>query len=113
MIRRAAMSLGALVLVVAVAVGLALISPLRRPAAEVIELPRSTSLTCAVAGTALVGGSGPVTVGTLDGAERDLAAPVAEPLDGPAELRADSRISAGVLVDQPQSGFGTSALPQP
>lgn len=111
MIRRAAMSLGALVLVVAVAVGLALISPLRRPAAEVIELPRSTSLTCAVAGTALVGGSGPVTVGTLDGAERDLAAPVAEPLDGPAELRADSRISAGVLVDQPQSGFAPCGTP--
>lgn len=111
MIRRAALSLGALVLVVAVAVGLALISPLRKPASEVIELPRSTSLTCAVAGTALIGGSGEVTVTGLDGAERSVVAPAADPLTGPAEIRAESRISGGVLLAQPQPAYAPCGTP--
>ncbi|MHA6524321.1 DUF5719 family protein [Tessaracoccus sp. G1721] len=111
MIRRAALSLGALVLVVAVAVGLALISPLRKPAAEVIELPRSTSLTCALPGTALIGGSGPVTVTALDGAAREVVAPAADPLTGPVELSAENRISAGVLLARAEPAFAPCGTP--
>ncbi|MHA6511236.1 DUF5719 family protein [Tessaracoccus sp. Z1128] len=111
MIRRAAMSLAALALIVAVAVGLALISPLRKPPTDAIELPRSTRLTCIPAGSALIGGSGPVTVTGLDGAQRTVSAPVSEPLSGPAGLSADERISGGVLVEAPQRAHAACAVP--
>ena len=111
MIRRLGVSLAALMLVVAVAVGLALISPLRKPVAEVIELPRSTALTCIPAGQVPVSGSVQLSVTGPDGAERAVTAPVAEPVTGSVGLRAEDTIAAGVLVEEPQRAFAPCGTP--
>lgn len=111
MIRRLGVSVAALLLAVAVAVGLALISPLRQPAAEVIELPRSTALTCIPPGQALIGGFGELSVRGLDGAERRVTAPVADPLPGPVGLRSEDTIVAGVLVEEPRRAYVACGTP--
>lgn len=104
MIRRFLLSLLALAVIVGLAVAVALLTPARRPAPETVELPKTSRAVCPVGGVALVGESDGLSVQPLDG-EAVASADQTVTLEGPAVLRAESLLAAGVYLDAPQRAY--------
>lgn len=98
-------TLAALIVAVGVALGLAAISPQRIVTVESVELPRTTRITCAVAGAALVDAAGDVDVKPVEGAASPVTAPARVETDGPVRISADARVSAGVLVEGDERAY--------
>ena len=66
--RRIIMSFVSLAVVVGAAFGLTFITPLRRPPAAAVDLPRTTEQVCPTAGTVLSVGEGDLTHAAIGGA---------------------------------------------
>lgn len=114
MLRKLLISVAAVVVAVALAVGASLISPLRRPPAQTIDLVRVTKLTCLPSGRALVLGSGPVSIAPVE--ERPQAgepAPLDQAIEVPSVVTANSHLVAGVLTPAPAVGYTACAAPMP
>jgi len=111
MIRRLALSVVALAVLAGVALGLAALSPLRKPAPEAVDLPRTTRLTCAAAGQVLVDAAGEVSVAPLDGDGQSLQAPGQVAAEGPVRIVATQEVTASILVDSPQRALAPCAAP--
>lgn len=102
MLRRLALSLTSVVLVVGLAVGLSLISPLRRPPAQTVSLIHATRLTCLTAGRALVLGGAPISATPLGERTSPSAdGPIDEEFTGPTVLVSNDLIVGGVLSSDP------------
>lgn len=105
MIKRLAVSLIALAVVVGLAIGLALLTPARRPAPAVVELPHSSRVVCTAAGRVLLGEPEGLTVQRAAGGEAEATNEREFTTTEPFILRAESLLAAGVLVEQPQRAY--------
>ena len=102
MLRKLAATLAAVALTVGLAVTLSLISPLRRPPAETVELVRATKLACATAGRVLGLGEGEVVSAPLDAGDATSGTgQVDAAAQGPSTLSAAALLVGGVLAEQP------------
>lgn len=114
MLKRIGGTFGALVVLVAIATGLSLISPLRRPPSEPVDLVRATELACVQAGRVFALGEGEVTATPQDGGQPTLGTGSLEAAITVASLvRADSWLVAGVLTEQPTRAWTGCAAPAP
>lgn len=111
MIARFFLSLGTLLVAVAVTIAVALISPAQRPPVSSVSLPRPAKLTCAAPGKVLVGGETKVTVAPLKGGSDTLNSPGQIGSKEAVSLLADQPITGGALVNTPLRAYapcGTS-----
>lgn len=114
MIRRLAVTVGAMVVLGALSVTLSLVSPLRRPPAEPVDLLRATQLTCATAGQVLGLGDARLTSRTLDDAHEVTAeAQLETTTPGPSTLSADAILVGGVLTAEPARAWTACTTPSP
>lgn len=104
MIRRTALSIAALLAVVAVAALLALLSPARQAPPVAVELRQASQVVCLAAGKVVVRDVAEVEV-------RDLAGNPQPSVNGelsigePVVLRAERRLVGGVLIEQEQRAY--------
>lgn len=112
--RRLAISAVAVLLAVAVAVGIALISPLRRPPAQSVDLVRSTRLTCLPAGQAMIMGGGQISSAPLgESAKAGTGNQLVAAVTGPSIMSSNSIIVGGVLRPAPSVGYTPCTAPMP
>lgn len=114
MLRKLAATLAAVALTVGLAVTLSLISPLRRPPAETVELVRATKLACATAGRVLGLGEGEVVSAPLDAGDATSGTgQVDAAAQGPSTLSAAALLVGGVLAEQPTRSWTRCETPSP
>lgn len=112
MIRRIAVTALAFVVLAGVTVGVSLIAPDRRPASAAVELPRTSSVTCGVAGEVFAIADSAFTTRALTGeAGPKGTSPLAAPIDTPSVLTTDGRAVAGVLAAGDDRTFLPCAAP--
>ncbi|NHB85684.1 hypothetical protein G7085_16690 [Tessaracoccus sp. HDW20] len=112
--RRLLYSFLAVALAVGIAVGLSLLSPLRRPPAQTVDLVRSTRLTCLPAGRALVLGDSTISLTPLGGEVGPGASgPIDTVIAGPTVLTSNSLIVGGVLTGSTPPGYVPCTAPMP
>lgn len=105
MIRRLAWTVLALAVAVGVALGLAALSPQQIVAVDSVELPRTTTLTCAVPGEVLIDSAGEVDMTPVGGTPSEVAAPARVDTETPVRVSAGRQLSAGVLVTGDDRGY--------
>ena len=99
MIRRIALTVLAFAVLAGLTVGVSLIAPERRPASAAVELPRTSSVTCGVAGEVFAVADSAFAARDLSGAAGPVGvSPFAAPLEGPTVLTTDGRSVAGILT---------------
>ncbi|MBK7821627.1 MAG: hypothetical protein IPJ61_11280 [Tessaracoccus sp.] len=112
MIRRVALTVLAFVVLAGLAAGVSLIAPERRPASAAVELPRTSSVTCGVAGEVFAVADSAFTSRALTGeAGPKGTSPFGAPIDGPTVLTTDGRAAAGVLTPDDARTFLPCAAP--
>lgn len=112
--RRLAVSVLAVAVAVGLAVGVSLITPLRRPPAQSVDLVRSTRLTCLPAGQAMILGTGPISSAALgEPISAGSPGPLVETIAGPSVMSSNSIIVGGVLRPAPSPGYTPCTAPMP
>lgn len=112
MIRRIALTVLAFAVLAGLTVGVSLIAPERRPASAAVELPRTSSVTCGVAGEVFAVADSAFAARDLSGAAGPVGvSPFAAPLEGPTVLTTDGRSVAGILTADDDRTFLPCAAP--
>ena len=111
MIRRMIASFGSLAVVVAAALGLSLITPLRVPPIEPVDLPRITEQLCPIAGQVSALGQGMLSYAALEGAAIEGPATGSFAIEGPTLLRGDAPLVAGVTGAQTPRTYAPCITP--
>ena len=104
MMRKIALSIAVPVLLVALAVVLALITPARHTAPDAVELPTTSRALCPIGGRMIVGEGDALAAQPLGGESAAVSGAEATTA-GPVVLRDDAPINAGVLVEQPHRSY--------
>ena len=109
--RRIIMSFVSLAVVVGAAFGLTFITPLRRPPAAAVDLPRTTEQVCPTAGTVLSVGEGDLTHAAIGGAPVTARATGSFQAEAPVQLRGEAPLVAGVVGSGTPQTYAACASP--
>ena len=109
--RRIIMSFVSLAVVVGAAFGLTFITPLRRPPAAAVDLPRTTEQVCPTSGTVLSVGEGDLTHAAIGGAPVTARATGSFQAEAPVQLRGEAPLVAGVVGSGTPQTYAACASP--
>lgn len=106
MIRRIALAAVSVLALVAIVIALSFISPAKRPDSPVIALPQTSRVTCVPSGELRAVSDASLSLASLGGEPGDgLDSPVAQKIEAPTVVRAESAVAAGVSVSTGGRGW--------